>query len=203
MATNDTGTETGNYVDLGINSSTFAQAGMIGGINDGYLYTTGSHMFIGNATSGNKNLYFFAGSSTNTSSMTLSSSGNFGIFTTTPAYRLDVSGSTRTTALIGGVKNVSFSATTSIDFDAAMFHTASLTGSTYLTASNLGSGKMASIKMKATGSQNCNLYYPSSWVWLGSTSSYSAVSASKTSVVSLTCFGTTDADICATYITQL
>jgi hypothetical protein len=48
VATNDIGTEGTYYVDLGINSSQFA--GVIGGANDAYLYTTGSNFLISNIT---------------------------------------------------------------------------------------------------------------------------------------------------------
>lgn len=61
VATNNAGTELGNYVDLGINGSNYA-AGFIGAANDGYLYNTGSNFLIGNTTTGvNANLKFFAG----------------------------------------------------------------------------------------------------------------------------------------------
>ena len=93
VATNDTGNEVGNYVDMGINSSGYT-AGFIGNANDGYLYNTGSQFFIGNASPG-RNLYFFAGSTTNTASMMLSASGNVGIGTTSPSFKLDVSGNAR------------------------------------------------------------------------------------------------------------
>jgi muramidase (phage lysozyme) len=89
VATNDTGNEVGNYVDLGINSSGHVPQGDVGQANDGYLYNTGSNFYIGNVTSG-KNLYFFAGSPTNTSSVTLTSTGNFGVGTANPLGTLDV-----------------------------------------------------------------------------------------------------------------
>ena len=88
VATNDTGNEVGNYVDMGINSSGYTAA-FIGNANDGYLYNTGSQFYIGNASPG-RNLYFFAGSTTNTASMMLSASGNVGIGTTNPTAKLQV-----------------------------------------------------------------------------------------------------------------
>lgn len=90
VATNDTGTELGNYVDMGINSSGYT-AGFIGNANDGYLYNTGSQFYIGNASPG-RNLYFFAGSTTNTASMMLSASGNVGIGTTNATDKFTVYG---------------------------------------------------------------------------------------------------------------
>ena len=90
VATNDTGNEVGNYVDMGINSSGYTAA-FIGNANDGYLYNTGSQFYIGNASPG-RNLYFFAGGTTNTASMMLSASGNVGIGATSPNAKLDVRG---------------------------------------------------------------------------------------------------------------
>jgi len=59
VATNDSGTESGNFVDLGINSSTFA--GTIGTANEAYLYHTGSNFLIGNTTRGAASLKLFSG----------------------------------------------------------------------------------------------------------------------------------------------
>lgn len=50
VATNDTGTEIGNYIDMGINGSGYNQSQFLGRANDGYLYTTGSKLIIGNVT---------------------------------------------------------------------------------------------------------------------------------------------------------
>lgn len=60
VATNNTGTETGNFVNLGINGSNYG--GAVGANNEAYLYNTGSNFVIGNTTRGaNANLKFFAG----------------------------------------------------------------------------------------------------------------------------------------------
>jgi hypothetical protein len=98
VATNDTGNETGNYVDLGINSSGHVPQGDVGQANDGYLYNTGSNFYIGNSTP-NKNLYFFAGGSITTSSMVLTSTSNFGIGITSPVNKLDVGGNISASAI--------------------------------------------------------------------------------------------------------
>jgi len=58
VATAGNGNENGNYIDMGINSDNFS--GFLGGPNDAYLYATGSHLHIGNATP-NKPLQFFVG----------------------------------------------------------------------------------------------------------------------------------------------
>jgi hypothetical protein len=57
IATANNGSEIGQYIDMGINSSTFS--GSIGAANDAYLYSTGNDLHIGNAS--NSPIQFFAG----------------------------------------------------------------------------------------------------------------------------------------------
>ena len=58
VATADNGSETANYIDMGINSSAYSATGILGGANNAYLYTTGNDFVIGNSTN-NKNLIFY------------------------------------------------------------------------------------------------------------------------------------------------
>lgn len=61
VATANNGNETINFVDLGINSSTYSVPSFtVTGANDAYLYSTGNDFAIGNGTS-NKVLKFFTG----------------------------------------------------------------------------------------------------------------------------------------------
>lgn len=98
VATNDTGTELINYIDMGINGSNFS-GGLIGTANDAYLYSTGRELYIGNATTGiNGNIKFFAGDAALNVDMIISgSTGYVGVGTLTPTERLDVNGKTKTT----------------------------------------------------------------------------------------------------------
>jgi hypothetical protein len=53
VATADTGTDTTNYIDMGINSSTYADAAYTSsGALDGYLYTNGGNLVEGTQTAG-------------------------------------------------------------------------------------------------------------------------------------------------------
>lgn len=64
VAVNDIGTDSANYVDLGINSSTYANNDYsITGPNDAYLYINGGDLAIG-AQTASKGLKFFAGGTT-------------------------------------------------------------------------------------------------------------------------------------------
>lgn len=58
VATANNGSETSNYIDMGINSGNFT--GFLGGPNDAYIYSTGNNLHVGNAST-NKHLGFFVG----------------------------------------------------------------------------------------------------------------------------------------------
>ena len=61
VATNDVGNEDSNYIDMGINSSQFSNTNFVGRANDAYLYSTGSDLYIGNASVGQKVVIFNGG----------------------------------------------------------------------------------------------------------------------------------------------
>jgi len=64
VAVNDIGTDSNNYIDLGINSSNYANNDFsITGPNDGYLYINGGDLGIGTQTV-SKQIKFFAGGTT-------------------------------------------------------------------------------------------------------------------------------------------
>ncbi len=93
IATNDLGSDTKYYVDLGINSSTYNQAAFsITGANDAYLYSSDSNLAIGTAsTTGNANIIFHtAGTLSSNERMRITSTGLVGIGTTTPYAKLSI-----------------------------------------------------------------------------------------------------------------
>ena len=61
VATSDNGNESINYIDMGINSSTFNQ-NYVGGANDAYVYSTGNNLYLGNVSTG-KTVNIFVGGS--------------------------------------------------------------------------------------------------------------------------------------------
>ncbi len=92
VATADDGTETNNYIDMGINSSGYSATGILGGGHNAYLYATGNDFIIGNS-SNNKSLIFYTTTSgTNTERMRIDASGNIGIGTSSAAQKLHVNG---------------------------------------------------------------------------------------------------------------
>ena len=132
VATADNGTESVNYVDLGINSSGFSSTGVLGGADNAYLYSTGNDFVIGNATAG-KSLLFFTGGTGSNERMRIDGNGKVGIATATPAAQLDVAGNfklgTSGTVLTGMFKtSVSITDNTSITYQQSLTKTVTVTG---------------------------------------------------------------------------
>jgi hypothetical protein len=110
VATAANGNETINYIDMGINSGNYSNAGspMLSGANDAYIYSTGNDFVIGNGTA-NKNVIFFNGGySASNEKLRIHSSGNVGVATAAPTSSLHVTGSV---AMSVTAKTASYTAT--------------------------------------------------------------------------------------------
>jgi hypothetical protein len=112
VATANNGNETVNYVDMGINSSTYSNGSFtITAANDAYLYSTGNDFSIGNATN-NKVLKFFTGGTMAANErMRIHQDGNVAIGSTTfdgtnPEKLLVNAGTTTSTNLIRGTGSI-------------------------------------------------------------------------------------------------
>lgn len=120
VATANNGTETTNYVNLGINGGGYNNASnILSGANNGYLYSAGQDFIIGN-TAASKNLILFTGGiATSNERMRITSTGRVGVATTAPAATLDVAGTYKLgssgTALNNMIKS-SFSITDNTSF---------------------------------------------------------------------------------------
>ncbi|MBT1708812.1 hypothetical protein KK062_11285 [Fulvivirgaceae bacterium PWU5] len=94
VATADNGSETTNYIDMGINGSTNA-SGVMGGPNDAYLYNIGQDLLIATGTAAKSLIFMTGGTSEATNErMRISGTGNVGVGTNSPNSTLDVNGST-------------------------------------------------------------------------------------------------------------
>ena len=93
VATAPNGSETANYIDMGINSGLFSNTSLpiAGGVNTAYLYSTGNDFVIGNGVSGQNLIFFTGGFATGNEAFRITSTG-VGVGTTTTADKLDVGG---------------------------------------------------------------------------------------------------------------
>jgi hypothetical protein len=107
VATADNGNESTNYIDVGINGENY-NSGFIGGVNDAYLYSTGRHLHIGNAS--NYPVQIFAGGSDVDIHNKLELSPNNQHLM---SGSLDVSGSIKAFSFTGSLQGNATSATTS------------------------------------------------------------------------------------------
>jgi hypothetical protein len=93
VATADNGTETTNYVDLGMNGGGYNNANnILSGPNNGYLYSAGQDFIMGNSATSKSLILFTGGIATSNERMRITSAGKVGIGTTSPAATLDVTG---------------------------------------------------------------------------------------------------------------
>ncbi|MEP7258183.1 MAG: tail fiber domain-containing protein [Flavitalea sp.] len=86
VASSNNGSETANFIDMGINSSVYSNAAapILNGVNTAYLYSTGKDLVIGNSTANNL-IFFTNGFATTDEKMRISSTGNTGIGATPSA----------------------------------------------------------------------------------------------------------------------
>jgi hypothetical protein len=91
VVTADNGTDTTNYIDMGINNSGFTTgpSWSINGALDGYLYTSDGNLSVGAASA--KYVSFFTGGlSLLNERLRITPSGLIGVATTNPLFQLDV-----------------------------------------------------------------------------------------------------------------
>jgi len=96
VATADNGTETTNFVDMGINGSTNA-SGIMGAADDAYLYNIGQNFLLGTGTAA-KSLVFVTGGTAQATNerMRIDGIGNVGVGTISPTVKFDVNGGINT-----------------------------------------------------------------------------------------------------------
>ncbi len=87
VATADNGTESINFIDMGINSSNNNTSGSLGGANTAYLYSTGNNFAIGNATASRDILFFTGGTGAGNERMRITSAGHL-VPSTNNSYNL-------------------------------------------------------------------------------------------------------------------
>lgn len=155
VVTTDTGNDSNEYIDLGINNSGYNQAAFnIVGVKDGYLYTSNGALAIGTASA--KPLIFHSNGTTTTfERMRIDAGGNVGISNTTPDAKLAVTGTANVSGVltVGGIAN--FSANTNLLASANVSGNLNVTGFANVTA-NLTVTGFANVtaNLTVTGSAN-------------------------------------------------
>jgi hypothetical protein len=100
VVTTDTGTDTSNFIDLGINNTGFTTTSWtINGALDGYLYTSDGNLSIG-AASASKYLSLFAGGTLAENEQVRVTNTGVGIGTTNVTSKLTVGGDVRVSGVI-------------------------------------------------------------------------------------------------------
>lgn len=97
------------------------------------------------------------------------------------------------------VKDLTYSATTTIDFAQSTLQSVTLTGNVTFATSNLVAGRSVSLRVVCDGT-NRTLTFPSGWVFLGTKPS--GIIAGKTGILSLVCYVQSDVGIVAAYAVQ-
>jgi hypothetical protein len=93
VATADNGSETNNYVDLGINSSA-NNSGVMGNADDAYLYSAGNNLVMGTANSGMAVIFLTGGTAEATNErLRITGTGSIGINNSSPNSTFFVRGS--------------------------------------------------------------------------------------------------------------
>jgi hypothetical protein len=152
VATADNGTETANYVDLGINGSGNT-SGSMGNADDAYLYTAGNNFVIGTANPGMSLIFLTGGTSEATNQrMVITGTGNVGINNTAPNSTLQVTGS----MAMSVTTKTANSTVAAIDFTTLCNNTTAPITITLPTAAGIG-GRMYIIKKVSAAGNNVTI----------------------------------------------
>lgn len=95
---------------------------------------------------------------------------------------------------------LAYAVTVDIDFLLADYRTLSLTGNVTFTTSNRAAPRTVSIRIICDATPRTYVF-PAGWIFVGGAAP-SGIAASKTAILTATCFGANDADIVAAYAVQ-
>ena len=151
VITADTGTDTTNFIDLGINNSAYSVGSWtINGPLDGYLYTSDTNLSIGVAGVGKSLSFFTGGTLLSNERMRMTATG-VGIGSTVPLTRLDV-GVTRSAAVTTVSQFRTFGTGTASDVNKIVI-------APVTTAGTLGGGIGLGAILEGTGTLNTGMIF--------------------------------------------
>lgn len=139
VATANNGTETTNFIDMGINGSGYVyQTGNpieTGAANDGYLLSSGQDFYLVNNNATKSMIFLVGGTAPTNEALRITSGELIGVGTTAPQAKLDVNGSFKLgaagTVLASVIKNsVSFNDNTNFNYTTTRQVTVTVTGAT-------------------------------------------------------------------------
>ena len=96
---------------------------------------------------------------------------------------------------------LAYGASVVLDFSGADFQTVTLAGDITFTTSNLAAGRSTTVRIIGDGSSR-TLAFPAGWIFVGAAAP-TALAANKVAVLTMTSFGTADANVVAAYSAQI
>ena len=142
-------------------------------------------------------------SAANTLNFATNSTNRLSFAPTGPAiFTSDVSATSFSTT--GAVSALTYSGsvastTTALNFATETFKTISIAAATTFTASNYSAGRTVTVRVTSDATQRA-LTFPTGWVFVGTRPT--AIAASKTGILTITSFGTTEANCVAAWAVQ-
>jgi autotransporter-associated beta strand protein len=135
-----------------------------------------------------------------TGAFTATGTGNV-VFSAAPTFTGNVTLATASATNIQlSVGTLATTGTVNLDFSTEGFETqAALTGNITYTASNYAAGKSVTVRV-INGTTQRTLTFPTNWVFVGTKPAN--IAASKTGVLTVTSFGTTEANCVAAWAVQ-
>ncbi|HEY1199859.1 MAG TPA: hypothetical protein VGE79_02710 [Niastella sp.] len=171
VATANNGTETTNYVNLGINGGGYNSANnILSGPNNGYLYSAGQDFIVGNSAASKNLILFTGGITTANERMRITSAGKVGVATTSPAATLDVAGTVKigsSGSVLNNVIKTNFSITDNTNFSG-------------------GTTRQVTATISGASTQNTVMINPRSALPSGMIIAYSYISSSNTITIGFT-----------------
>ena len=99
-----------------------------------------------------------------------------------------------------GLETLTYASSVALDFVGAGFASVTLAGNIEFTTSNLAAVRSKTVRIIADGSTR-NFTFPAGWTFVGAAAPAS-IDANLTGILTLSSFGTTDADVVAAYAVE-